>query len=119
MAVFKIVDLKDGHTNVELEGEVISLGETRSVVTRYGKETSLTHATLKDDTANILLILWGDQSKGIEKGTRIKIEGGFIKSWKGAKQLSIGRNGKLELLTGKHAKKKSQPHKPMKTVPLD
>ncbi|MFH0961247.1 MAG: DNA-binding protein [archaeon] len=109
MTAFKIVDLKDGHTNVDLEGEIISVGESRSVVTRYGKETKLTHATIKDDSANILLILWGDQCKGIEVGKNVKIEGGFIKSWKGAKQLSIGRNGKLEILSAAAARKAKRP----------
>lgn len=112
MTVFKIADLKDGHTNVETEGEITSVGEPQNVVTRYGKETKVTHATLKDESgATVLLVLWGDQSKGIVKGKKMKITGGFVKSWKGAKQLSIGRNGTLEPL----GKKKKAPRE----IPLE
>jgi ssDNA-binding replication factor A large subunit len=93
VTLFKIADLKDGHTNVETSGTILELGEPRSVVTRYGQETKVTHATLEDDSANILLVLWGDQTTGLAKGVKVKITGGYIKSWKGAKQLGIGRKG--------------------------
>ncbi len=96
MTGMKVVELKDGHTNVDISGEIIEFGEPRSVVTRYGQETTVTHATLEDDTGNILLVLWGDQSAGLAKGAKIKLTGGYVKSWKGAKQLGVGRAGKIE-----------------------
>ena len=94
----KISELSAGTGDVELEGEITSMEEPREVNTKFGTTVELNVAKLKDDSGEIRLTLWGDQAKGIETGKKVKITGGFVKEFRGEKQLSLTRQGKIEVV---------------------
>ncbi len=94
----KISELNFGQNNVALEAEVASMEEPREVNTKFGTTIELNIATIKDDSGEIKLTLWGDQAKGIEAGKKIKISGGFVKEFNGEKQLSLTKQGKIEVV---------------------
>ena len=91
----KIADLKGEQSRVDVEGEVIEKGETRTVNLRAGGQSNVADATIKDDTGTIKLSLWGDQINQVDVGDRIRIENGYTKAFRGEVQLNIGRYGKL------------------------
>ncbi len=94
----KIADLKGEQSRVDVEGEVVEKGDTRSVNLRAGGQSNVADATLRDDTGTIKLSLWGDQIESVDVGDRIRIENGYTKAFRGEIQLNIGRYGKLSKL---------------------
>lgn len=90
-----IGDLKAGTGNVNVEGEVISVEEARDVVTKFGKKLRVSDAVIKDDTGEIKLTLWGDDSGKASVGDKIKVENGYVSEFKGNPQLSAGKYGKI------------------------
>jgi len=94
----KINDLKPGMNNVDIKAKITELTEPREIMTKFGTVTTLTEATLEDDTGSIKMVLWGKQSEGIENGSEVEITGGFTKEFRDVLQLGIGRNGLIKVI---------------------
>lgn len=94
----KISELNPDQGNVSLEAEVVSMEEPREVNTKFGTRVELNIVMVKDDSGEIKLTLWGEQANGIEVGKKIKLSGGFVKEFRGEKQLSLTRAGKIEII---------------------
>jgi len=92
----KISELKPGTGNATIEvAEVTAIEEPRDVLTRFGKRTRVANATIKDETGEITLSLWGDDINKIAIGDKIKIENGWVSEFRGNSQLSAGKFGKI------------------------
>ncbi|MCD6549458.1 DNA-binding protein [Candidatus Micrarchaeota archaeon] len=89
-----IKDLKPGTVTV-VRGVVISKGETREVLNRFGKRMKVANVTLKDESGEITLSLWGDDIDKVKVGDKITIKDGWVSTFRNNLQLSLGRNGKL------------------------
>jgi len=84
---------------IDLEAKVIQKSEAREVSSRYTNETyRVADATLEDETGTITLTLWNDQIDQVNEGDRVKIENGYIKSFRGELQLNSGKYGSLTVL---------------------
>jgi replication factor A1 len=95
----KINELRDGMRKVDVEANVVSKSETREVRSRYTNETyRVADATLEDETGTITLTLWNEQTEQVNEGNRVKIENGYIKSFRGELQLNSGKYGTLTVL---------------------
>jgi len=94
----KISDIKDGDTEINVEGEVTEKSYAREVCSRYGRVLMVADATLKDETGKIVLTLWNEQVRQVMVGDRIKIENGYAKSFRNVLQLSTGKYGKLSVI---------------------
>lgn len=92
----QISELKAGMNNISLKAKVAKLSEPRQIMTKFGTQTTLTTATLEDDSGSIPLTLWGKQSEGIEEGAEVEITGGFTKDFRNELQLGIGRGGQIK-----------------------
>lgn len=93
----KISELKEGMSNVSVEGKITSLTEPKDVVTKFGTSTQVANATVEDETGSILLVLWGAQIAKVQEGASVAVTGGYIKSFRGTMQLGVGKVGKIEL----------------------
>ncbi len=93
----KVRELVEGMKNVNIEGRVVDVSDPREVKTKYGK-TFLVNAKFEDDSGKIDLTLWGDDALNVKEGMLIKIENGFVNSWNGIPQLTVGKFGKLTIL---------------------
>ena len=91
----KISDLKPGTGNVNIEAEVVSVDEPRDVMTKFGKRMRVANSTIKDDSGEITLTLWGDDIDRIKSGDKITIENGWVSEFKGSSQISAGKYGKI------------------------
>jgi len=96
--VVKIADLKPGTGNVNIIAEVIAVEEPREVVTKFGKKTRVANATIRDDSGEITLSLWGDDIERVAIGDKVQIENGWVSEFKGTPQLSAGKYGKLSVV---------------------
>jgi replication factor A1 len=95
----KIGELQTGMKRVEVEAEVVDKGNPRQVQSRFGNETfNVADAMVQDDSGVIKLTLWNEQIDQVKVGDKIKIENGYITSFKGEIQLNIGKYGKLTIL---------------------
>jgi len=95
----KIKDLRDGTKRVDIEAKVIEKTSPREVLSRY-KDVVLrvANATISDETGTIKLTLWNDQIDQVKVNDTIKIENGYVTSFRGEIQLNIGRYGKLSVV---------------------
>ncbi|MFQ6020937.1 MAG: OB-fold nucleic acid binding domain-containing protein [Candidatus Aenigmatarchaeota archaeon] len=94
----KIKELKIGMSNVNIKAKVAKLSEPREIMTRFGTPTTLTEATLEDESGSIKMTLWGKQSEGIKEGNEVEVKGGFVKEFREELQLGIRRGGEIKVV---------------------
>ena len=93
----KIGELKAGMNGVSIEGTIIDKGSTRSFISRKtGRIVRVAEAKIKDDSGEIILVLWNKQINQVDVGDRVRITNGFVNTYRGNIQLNVGRKGKLE-----------------------
>ena len=93
----KISELKPGTGNANVEVEVVSVDEAREVMTKLGRRTRVANATIKDDSGEMTLTLWGDDIDRIKEGDKLSIENGWVSEFKGTVQISAGKYGKINV----------------------
>lgn len=101
----KISELRTGSGNVEVEGEISEIGDTRSF-NKYGRELKVANAILKDNSGAIKLSLWNDDVSRFKEGDKIKIVNGYVSEFQGEKQLTSGKFGRIEKVGGETNEKK-------------
>jgi replication factor A1 len=95
----KIAELRDGLRRIDVEAQVIEVSEPREVSSKFTGETyKVAEATIKDDSGTIKLVLWNEQIGQVKVNDTVKIENGYIKSFRGEIQLNVGRYGKLTIV---------------------
>jgi len=94
----KISELKPAMNNVNIKAKISELKEPRDIMTKFGSATTLTEATLEDDSGSIKLTLWGNQSEGLEEGKDVEIIDGFTKEFRDELQLGIGKKGSIKVV---------------------
>jgi replication factor A1 len=91
-----IKDLRDGMKRVSVEAKVVEKGDLREVRSRFKDETyRIVDAVVADETGSIKLTLWNEQIEQVNVGDNIKIDNGYVTSFKGETQLNVGKFGKL------------------------
>jgi replication factor A1 len=92
----EIKDLRDGAKRVSVEAKVVEKGDIREVKSRFGDATyRIVDAVIADETGSIKLTLWNEQIEQVNVGDNVKIENGYVTSFKGEIQLNVGKFGKL------------------------
>lgn len=92
---FQIKDLRIGMKKVSLKAEVIEIAKPMVVFTRFGNYATVTNALIADRTGQIKLCLWNEQIDSISIGETIQIENASISTFRGERQLRIGKKGIL------------------------
>jgi replication factor A1 len=91
-----IKDLNDGMKRVSVEAKVVEKGDPREVKSKYKDETyRIVDAVLADETGSIKLTLWNEQIDQVNVGDNVKIENGYVTSFKGEIQLNVGKFGTM------------------------
>lgn len=84
---------------VEVEAQVTEKGNPREVKSRYKDETyTVADAVVADETGSIKLTLWNEQIDQVNVNDKIKIENGYVTSFRGEIQLNVGKYGTLTIL---------------------
>ena len=84
---------------VNIEADVIEKSDVREVRSRYTNETyRVADATIEDETGKITLTLWNEQAMQVNVGDRVRIENGYVKSFRDVLQLNAGKYGTLTVL---------------------
>jgi replication factor A1 len=91
-----IKDLRNGMKRVSVEAKVVEKGTPRQVMSRYKDETyTVADAVIADETGSIKLTLWNEQIDQVDVNNTVKIENGYVTSFKGEIQLNVGKFGTL------------------------
>jgi len=92
----KINELRDGMKRINLIAKVTEKSETREVTSRFNDQTlKVATATIVDDTGTIKLTLWNEQINLVNVNDTVKIQNGYITSFRGEIQLNSGKYGTL------------------------
>jgi replication factor A1 len=92
----KIHELRNGMKNVSVEAKVTEKSDPREVTSRYKDETyKVSTAIIADETGTIKLTLWNEQIDQVNVDDVIKVDNGYVTSFRGEIQLNIGKYGKL------------------------
>ena len=92
----KIIELRNGMKNVSIEAKVVEKSEPREVMSRFKDETyRVATAMISDGSGTIKLTLWNEQINQVNINDRVKVEKGYVTSFKGEIQLNIGKYGIL------------------------
>jgi replication factor A1 len=94
-SILQIRDLRSGMTQVCLKAKVLEIPKPSLVYTRYGNYASVANALIADETGTIRLCLWNEQIGCVSTGDTIQIENGRASTFRGQRQLNIGKKGLL------------------------
>jgi replication factor A1 len=90
-----IRDLRSGMKQVNLRAKVLEIPRSKLVFTRYGNYASVANALIADETGTIKLCLWNEQIESVVTGDTIQVENARISTFRGERQLSMGKKGTL------------------------
>ena len=102
-----ISELRSGQDKVDVEGTVTDISEPRQF-NKFGRDIRVATATLEDSSGSIKLSLWNQDIEKVKVGDTVKITNGFVKDFQGENQLTSGKFGKLEVLTGESKKESKE-----------
>jgi len=81
---------------VSIEAKVTEKTDPREVLSRFKDETyKVATAVVTDETGSIKLTLWNDQINQVNINDKVKVENGYVTSFKGELQLNVGKYGRL------------------------
>lgn len=93
----EVKDVKANQGKIDLVLEVVDKQEPRSFE-KFGKKGKVCNATCKDESGEIVLTLWNDDVEKINVGDKIRLQNGWCSEFKGERQVSAGKFGKIEVL---------------------
>jgi len=81
---------------VNVEAKVVEKSEPREVLSRFSDTMhKVATAVIADETGTVKLALWNDQINRVNVNDKVKVENGYVTSFKGEIQLNVGKYGKL------------------------
>ena len=103
-----VQDLRHGMRKVTLEAEVLETPKASLVHTQYGNSAMVTNAWIADETGKIKLCLWNEQASSVAEGDTIQIKNASVSTFKGERQLRLGKTGTIIVLQSRATKAKQQ-----------
>jgi ssDNA-binding replication factor A large subunit len=94
----QIRDLKLGMNRITLKARVIEIPKPKTVFTRLGLLNTVANAKVTDETGIIQLPLWNQQIHTVAVGDTIQVENARVVTFRGERQLRIGRGGQLSVI---------------------
>jgi replication factor A1 len=101
-----ISNLRHGMKKINLTAKVLEIQEPRMVHTQFGSNALLANAIIEDETGKIKLCLWDQQVHAVAVGDVVQITNASVSTFKGEKQLRLGKNGVLAVTQNGAAKAK-------------
>jgi replication factor A1 len=91
----KVRDLTPSSKQVNVHAKVVTVGEPKEVMGKYGDPRKVAEAVIGDETATITLSLWNEQIGSIQKDDNILVDNGYVSLVRGHMRLNVGRYGNL------------------------
>ncbi len=94
----RIGDLKSGMKRIDLKARILEIPRPRSVLTKFGGFAKVANVSIKDETGIIQLPLWNKQIDTVSVGDTIRVENARVVTFRGERQLRVGRGGQLSVI---------------------
>jgi replication factor A1 len=94
---FQVKDLRAGMKKISLKAKILEISTPSPVVTRFGNVANVANALVSDESGKIKLCLWNEQIGAVSAGDTVEIENASVSTFKGERQLRIGRKGILRI----------------------
>ncbi len=94
----KIGQIHSKMEGVTVSGRITYIGIKTIVETRFG-EAAVARAALEDDTGKIALNLWREQIDLVKEGDLVRIENGFVRTYRDQLELNVGSRGRIVVLS--------------------
>ena len=94
----KIGDLREGMKKINVIAEVLQTTEPSKVHTQFRDNALVSNAVIGDETGKVMLCLWDQQVNSVSMGDHIEVRNVHVASFKGEKQLRLGKNGTITRL---------------------
>ena len=91
----KVRDLTPSSKQVNVHAKVVTVGDAKEVMGKYGDPRKVAEAVIGDETATITLSLWNEQIGTIAKDDIILVDNGYVSLVRGHMRLNVGRYGNL------------------------
>jgi replication factor A1 len=95
---YKIEDLRVGMKKINIIAEVFETAEPSKVHTQFRDNAVVSNAIIGDETGKILLCLWDQQIGSVSVGDHIEVKNAHVATFKGEKQLRLGKNGSITVI---------------------
>lgn len=93
-----ISEAKKMRSGVNTKGEIVSIGDVRTINLKSGGTIEVCDAILADglqDENKMPLTLWGDDIKSVKVGSKVEIQNGYTNEFKGVVSLTKGKFGTM------------------------
>ena len=94
----KVEDLRVGMKKITVTAEVLETSEPSKVHTQFRDNALVSNAWIGDETGKIMLCLWDQQVNAVSVGDCIEVKNAHVATFKGEKQLRLGKNGSIRML---------------------
>ena len=81
--------------HVNMEVKVLGAAEPKRIITGEGAEYMILEVEVGDETGSMIMVLWDDKIAPLKIGDALKIENGFVTSFKGSWRINVGKYGKI------------------------
>jgi hypothetical protein len=104
-----VQDLRHGMKRVTVEAEVLEAPKPSLVYTRFGNSAMVTNAWIADETGKVKFCLWNEQANFFTEGDTIQIKNASVSTFKGERQLCLGKTGTISVLHSRADRTKQRP----------
>lgn len=94
----KISELQVKQKDVNIDEAEITEKTPVREFQKFGKQGKVCNVVIKDDSGTVQLTLWNEDVDKYDVGDKVKMTDCFVGEWQGEKQVTTGRNGKVEKL---------------------
>ena len=95
-ALSKVKDLGPSTKQVSLLARVVSMGERRTIDSKFGGSRTLCEAVVGDETGTVILTLWEAQIGQLGAADVVQVNNGYVSLVRGRIRLNVGKYGSLE-----------------------
>ena len=92
----KVKDLTPEAKQTNVLVKVVSIGERRTIDSKFGGSRQLAEATVGDETGTILLSLWESQIDQVQPSEVILVDNGYVSLVRGHMRLNVGKYGSFQ-----------------------
>jgi len=96
--LLNIRDLKPGMSSVNIKVTVSNISEPKQITSGKGIEYEILEVEVKDETGTMMLVLWDEKVIPLKVGDVLRIENGFVTSFKGKWRINVGKYGEIAKL---------------------
>ena len=86
----KVKDLSPSTKQVNLLAKVVSVGERRTIDSKFGGSRTLCEAVVGDETGTVILSLWEAQIGQAGAGDVLQVNNGYVSLVRGRIRLNVG-----------------------------